>query len=252
MLIHPFLSPYWPLAELGNKQMSAFPPGKPEGGVYHVSIIRVLLADDHPLFRSGLKNMLQADPSFDIVAEASRGDEAVLLAKGLKPDLIMMDVSMPVMDGIESTRQIKQHHPDVKILMLSTYSDDAYWQESMEAGASGYVLKRAVDTELMIAIRTVMEGERYVYPTLLGSLCKSRSESEDTEAEGELLSPREKEVLLLIALGHTQQEIAEQLALSIKTVDSYKTRIREKLNMNKRSDMVRYALKHGIISDKTV
>lgn len=214
--------------------------------------IRVLLADDHPMFRSGLKNVLQADPIFDIIGEASRGDEAVLLAKGLMPDLVIMDVSMPVMDGIESTRHIKQHDPKIKVLMLTTYSDDAYWQESLEAGASGYVLKRAVDTELIIAIRAVMDGERYVYPTLLGGFCKPKQQTEGPEVGEDVLSPREKEVLVLIALGHTQQEIAEQLAVSIKTVDSYKTRIREKLNMTKRSDMVRYALKHNIISEKTV
>lgn len=217
-----------------------------------MSTIRVLLADDHPLFRSGLKSVLQADPAFDIIGESSRGDEAVRLARACRPNLVIMDVSMPVMDGIESTRQIKKHDPSIKILMLSTYSDDAYWQESLEAGASGYVLKRAVDTELMIAIRTVMEGERYVYPTLLGGFGKPKPQSMLPETGEELLSPREKEVLLLIALGHTQQEIAEQLAVSIKTVDSYKTRIREKLNMTKRSDMVRYALKHNIISDKNV
>ncbi|MFM9329539.1 response regulator transcription factor [Paenibacillus mesotrionivorans] len=214
--------------------------------------IRVLLADDHPLFRSGLKNVLQADPAFNIIGEASRGDEALLLARGCKPDLVIMDVSMPVMDGIECTRQLKEHDPSIKVLMLSTYSDDAYWQESMEAGASGYVLKRAVDTELIIAIRAVMEGERYIYPTLLGGFHKPGGKAAADELQEEVLSPREQEVLLLIALGHTQQEIAEQLAVSIKTVDSYKTRIREKLNLTKRSDMVRYALKHNIISDKTV
>lgn len=214
--------------------------------------IRVLLADDHPLFRSGLKNVLQADPAFNIVGEASRGDEALLLARGCKPDLVIMDVSMPVMDGIECTRLLKEHDPSIKVLMLSTYSDDAYWQESMEAGASGYVLKRAVDTELIIAVRAVMEGERYIYPTLLGGFCKPGGKAAADEVQEEVLSPREQEVLLLIALGHTQQEIAEQLTVSIKTVDSYKTRIREKLNLTKRSDMVRYALKHNIISDKTV
>ncbi|MDF2922387.1 MAG: nreC [Paenibacillaceae bacterium] len=214
--------------------------------------IRVLLVDDHPLFRSGLKNVLLADPMFDVIGEASRGDEAILLAKNCKPDLVIMDVSMPIMDGIECTRQIKKHDPSIKVLMLTTYSDDAYWQESMQAGASGYVLKRAVDTELIIAIRTVMEGEHYVYPTLLGGFCKPKQEPEGLDVEDDILSPREKEVLMLIALGHTQQEIAEQLAVSIKTVDSYKTRIREKLNMTKRSDMVRYALKHNIISEKSV
>lgn len=214
--------------------------------------IRVLLADDHPLFRSGLKNVLQADPAFNIIGEASRGDEALLMARGCKPDLVIMDVSMPVMDGIECTRQLKEQDPGIKVLMLSTYSDDAYWQESMEAGASGYVLKRAVDTELIIAIRAVMEGERYIYPTLLGGFCKNGSKPPSDEVQEDVLSPREKEVLCLIALGHTQQEIAEQIAVSIKTVDSYKTRIREKLNLTKRSDMVRYALKHNIISDKSV
>ncbi|WP_438444752.1 response regulator transcription factor [Gorillibacterium sp. sgz5001074] len=214
--------------------------------------VRVLLADDHPLFRSGLKSMLQADPAFQVVGEASRGDEAVAFAKELEPDLIIMDVSMPGLDGIEATRQIKSWNRRVRVLILSMYSDDAYWRESMEAGASGYVLKRAVDTELLIAIRTVLGGESYVYPTLLGGFCRNAQETQESDQGEDALSPREKEVLLHIAMGHTQHEIAEMLSVSIKTVDSYKTRLKEKLGVSKRSELVRYALKHNIISDKNV
>lgn len=214
--------------------------------------IQVLLADDHPLFRSGLTRMLQSEYGFEVVGETSRGDEAVRLAAELKPDLAILDVSMPGMDGIEATRRIKALQPGIKILILSMYSDDAYWREAMEAGASGYVLKRAVDTELMIAIRNVLDGEHYVYPTLLGGFCKFRQETPEPEPEEDVLSPREREVLKYIALGHTQQEIADLLHVSIKTVDSYKTRLMEKLGFAKRSELVRYALKHNIISDKNV
>lgn len=214
--------------------------------------VRVLLADDHPLFRSGLRSMLQADPAFEVAGETSRGDDAVALAKELKPELVIMDVSMPGLDGIEATRQIKAWNRNVRVLILSMHSDDAYWRESMEAGASGYVLKRAVDTELLIAIRTVMEGEHYVYPTLLGGFCRTGQEVQEAGVEEDALSPREKEVLLHIAMGHTQHEISEMLNVSIKTVDSYKTRLKEKLGVSKRSDLVRYALKHNIISDKNV
>lgn len=213
---------------------------------------RVVLADDHPLFRSGLTKVLQAGHAFEVIGETSRGDEAVELVNKLLPDLVIMDVSMPGMDGIEATKQIKAAHPGIKILILSMHSDDAYWRESMDAGASGYVLKRAVDTELMIAIQSVMEGEHYVYPTLLGGFCKAKQEAPEVGVEDGALSPREKEVLLHIAMGHTQQEIAELLNVSIKTVDSYKTRLKEKLGVAKRSDLVRYALKHNIISDKSV
>lgn len=214
--------------------------------------VKVLLADDHPLFRSGLTRMLQGEYGFEIAGETSRGDEAVRLAAELVPELVIMDVSMPGLDGIEATKRIKASLPQVRILILSMYSDDAYWREAMEAGASGYVLKRAVDTELMIAIRTVMEGESYVYPTLLGGFCKTRQETPEPGPEEELLSPREREVLLYIALGHTQQEIADFLHVSIKTVDSYKSRLMEKLGFAKRSELVRYALKRNIISDKNV
>jgi two-component system, NarL family, response regulator NreC len=214
--------------------------------------IKVLLADDHPLFRSGLTRMLQREHGFEVTGETSRGDEAVKLAMELEPDLIIMDVSMPGLDGLEATKRIKARQPGIQILILSMYSDDAYWREAMDAGASGYVLKRAVDTELMIAIRNVMDGEHYVYPTLLGGFCKAKQETPETSPEEDSLSPREREVLLYLALGHTQQEIADLLRVSIKTVDSYKTRLMEKLGFAKRSELVRYALKHNIISDKNV
>lgn len=213
--------------------------------------IKVLLVDDHPVFRSGLKNILIAENDYYIIGEASTGREAVLLMKEIEPDIIIMDVSMPDMDGIEATREILKLNKNTKILILTMYSDEAYLKAGLAAGASGYVLKRAVDTELVAAIRTVLKGENYIYPTLIPSLYKNKLQKVDEYSEPnevDLLSQREKEVLKFIALGYTQKEIAESLSVSIKTVETYKTRIMEKTGADKRSMLVRFALKHGILS----
>lgn len=213
--------------------------------------IKVLLVDDHPVFRSGLKNILIAENDYYIIGEASTGREAVLLMKEIEPDIIIMDVSMPDMDGIEATREILKLNKKTKILILTMYSDEAYLKAGLAAGASGYVLKRAVDTELVAAIRTVLKGENYIYPTLIPSLYKNKLQKVDEYSEPnevDLLSQREKEVLKFIALGYTQKEIAESLSVSIKTVETYKTRIMEKTGADKRSMLVRFALKHGILS----
>lgn len=213
--------------------------------------IKVLLVDDHPVFRSGLRNILIAENDYLIIGEASTGREAVLLMKDLEPDIIIMDVSMPDMDGIEATREILKFNNKTKVLILTMYSDEAYLKEGLAAGASGYVLKRAVDTELVAAIKTVISGENYIYPTLIPSLYKNKWQQVDDyskEHEVDILSQREKEVLKFIALGYTQKEIAESLSVSIKTVETYKTRIMEKIGAEKRSMLVRFALKHGILS----
>ncbi|MED4354485.1 response regulator transcription factor [Schinkia azotoformans] len=212
--------------------------------------VKVFLVDDHPVFRSGLKNILIAENDYYIIGEASTGREAVLMMKDIEPDIIIMDVSMPDMDGIEATREILKANKRTKILILTMYSDEAYLKAGLAAGASGYVLKRAVDTELVSAIRTVLSGENYIYPTLIPSLYKNKQQaSEDSVAnEVDLLSQREKEVLKYIALGYTQKEIADTLSVSIKTVETYKTRIMEKTGAEKRSMLVRFALKHGILN----
>lgn len=211
---------------------------------------KVLLVDDHPVFRSGLKNILISENDFTIIGEASNGREAIEIVSDIQPDIIIMDVSMPDMDGIEATREIHKHNNQIKILILTMYSDEAYLKAGLAAGASGYVLKQAVDTELVTAIRTVLRGENYIYPTLMPALYKTKLgiKQEDTIDEVELLSQREIEVLKYIALGYTQKEIADEIDVSIKTVETYKTRIMEKTGANKRSMLVRFALKHGILS----
>lgn len=216
--------------------------------------IRVLLADDHPMFRSGLKSVLLADRNFEIIGEASTGEEAVLEALEKEPDVVLMDINMPLLDGIQATKQIKERKPQIQVLILTMYSDEAYLKEGLNVGASGYVLKRVVDTELITAIRTVLQGEHYIYPTLVPYLYKKSlvevPQENATETDDEILSLREKEILKFITLGYTQKEIADELYISIKTVETYKARIMEKLGVKKRSDLVRYALKHNMILDE--
>ncbi|MDG5786097.1 response regulator transcription factor [Evansella sp. AB-P1] len=213
--------------------------------------IKIMLVDDHPVFRSGLKNILINEENVDVACEVDDGENAIKYAKEIKPDLIIMDINMPFKDGIEATREIKRFLPETKILILTMYSDEAYLKEGLDAGASGYVLKRAVDTELVTAIQTVVRGEHYIYPTLIPSLYTNSQEQNMTKKEKEvILSPREREVLKYIALGYTQKEISNELFISIKTVDTYKSRIMDKIGTKKKSMLVRYALKHGVISSK--
>lgn len=214
--------------------------------------IKVLIADDHPLFRSGLKAVLDNNPELEVIAEVGTGNDAVNWVESKDIDVIIMDINMPELDGIEATKQIKKANKKVKIILLTMYSDEAYLKEGIKAGASGYILKKAVDTELLAAIRIVLNGENYIYPTLIPNLFKSHHDEIETESDSErnlddVLSQREREVLKYIALGYTHQEIANILFLSVKTVDTYKSRIMEKLNVNKRSELVRMAIKHNLI-----
>lgn len=218
-------------------------------GLNIMNKIKVLLADDHPVFRSGLKSVIQADDRLQIIAEVSNGKDAVIESKLKNPDIVIMDINMPGIDGIEATKQIKEINSRIKVLILTMYSDEAYLKEGLKAGASGYVLKKAVDTELLSAINIILNDENYIYPTLIPSLYSTNSNNveNDKDFPDDLLSKREKEVLKYIALGYTHQEIADTLFISIKTVDTYKARIMDKLNVKKRSDLVRYALKNNLI-----
>lgn len=213
---------------------------------------RIMLVDDHPVFRSGLKHILCTESDYHVIAEADDGESAIDMVGDILPDIIIMDISMPGMDGIEVTRDIKRRLPDVRILMLTMYADEAFLKESLDAGASGYVLKRAVDTELVHAVKLVMNGEHYIYPTLIPKLYHANQAQQDAvspdSSQAVELSQREQEVLKYIALGYTQKEISTELFISIKTVDTYKKRVMEKIGSKKKSALVRYALKHHIIN----
>lgn len=212
--------------------------------------IRLMLADDHVVVRSGLRMLLQARPEIEIVGEAESGREAVEKAKVLRPDVILMDVQMPDMNGIEATARLKQIAPETAVLALTMHEDDHYFFEMLHAGASGYVPKRAAPDELVNAIQTVSEGNVFLYPSLATRLVQDylqRAEAGDQPMVQDDLTPRELEVLTLIAEGLTNPEIADDLVISVKTVDRHRENIMRKLNMHSRIDLVKYAIKMGLI-----
>ncbi|MHB0868580.1 MAG: response regulator [Chloroflexota bacterium] len=210
----------------------------------------VFLADDHAVLRAGLKMLIDAQPDLQVVGEAEDGEEAIERITSLKPDLALMDVNMPRLDGLEALRRIKAACPQVRVLVLSMYDDEGYLRRALENGASGYILKKAADSELMAALRAVARGEVYVYPSLTHLLVNrylGREESRPSLAVVEL-SERELEVVRLLAEGHTSEQVGQRLALSAKTVDTYKARVMEKLGLRSRVDLVRYALRHGLLT----
>ena len=213
--------------------------------------IRVLLADDHAILRSGLRALLDLEPDMDVVGEASNGREAVDLAQTLKPDVIVMDISMPDMDGLAAAKAVHEAGFPGHIVMLTVHAEEAYLFETLQIGASGYVLKSSADKELMHAIRAAHRGDVFVYPAavrkVLGEYLRgAHGEGGRTRYQG--LTNRERDVLKLTAGGFTNQEIAERLVISPKTVDTYRQRIMEKLNLHHRSELVRYALKTGLLT----
>lgn len=212
--------------------------------------IKLLLADDHAVVRSGLRMLLSAQPDMEIVAEAETGVETVAKTKEFRPDVVLMDVEMPEMNGIEATRRIKQSVPETAVLALTMYEDEQYFFEMLKAGASGYVPKRAAPDELVNAIRTVSQGEVFLYPTLAARLVNdylNRDETAVAEDTEEDLTPREREVLIQIAEGLTNPEIADVLSISVKTVDRHRENIMRKLNLHSRVDLVKYAIRKGLI-----
>lgn len=212
--------------------------------------IRLLIVDDHPIVRTGLRALLQAQSDMDVVGEAADGNTAVAVALESQPDVVIMDITMKGGDGLIATREIKRRMPSTKVLVLTIHDDEEYLRQMLEAGATGYVLKYAVDTELVVAIRAVHRGEVFIYPSvtrvLLGDLVRNRVFSSQKDSY-ELLSQREKQVLRLVALGHTNQQIAAQLSLSVKTVETYRARLMQKLELKSRSALVRYALSKGLL-----
>ena len=212
--------------------------------------IRLLLADDHAVVRSGLRMLLQAQPDMIIVGEAETGQEAIRRVAELSPDVVLMDIEMPGMNGIEATRRIKANAPASAVLALTMYEDDQYFFEMLRAGASGYVPKRAAPDELVSAIRAVSRGEVFLYPSLAGRLVQDylrRGPAGEGETPNDELTPREQEVLTLIAQGFSNNEIADRLVISAKTVDRHRENIMRKLNLHNRVDLVKYALRKGLI-----
>lgn len=212
-----------------------------------------MLVDDHDVLLSGIKLWLSKIEEWEVIAEVTSGEEAIAVAKETKPDLVLMDISMPGIGGIEALKKLKAINNNIKVLMLTMHSEEEYLRGALKAGASGFVLKRAVHKELISAIKMVLSGQTYIYPSLTDLVIKGFVGDEiekkaDHTSQRNLLSNREIEVLKYIALGYTYQEIADELYVSIKTVESYKSRISEKLNMRRRSELVRFALDKGIIS----
>lgn len=210
--------------------------------------IRVLIVDDHAVVRSGLRLLLDANDDIEVVGEAGTARDAVFRARELKPGVILMDVMMPDQSGIEALPQLLHEHPDAKVLILSMQDDPRYVREAFAAGASGYVLKEAADSEVVAAVREVSNGGRYVNPELGARLITADADAR-REAEADPLSDREREVLRLLALGHTNQEIAKLLFISVRTAETHRAHIMQKLRLATRAELVRYAIARGLLDE---
>ena len=209
------------------------------------------MADDHEIVRAGLRMLLQSQPDIEIVAEVDNGRAAIVQARELQPDIVLMDISMPDVDGFEATRQIKRALPKTAVLALTMHESDEYFFKMLEAGASGYVPKKAAPTDLVAAIRTVCGGGVFLYPSLAKSLVRDfMGRAQETTGARETLdglTEREQEVLKLIADGSTNQEIADKLTISVKTVERHRANIMAKLNLHSRTELVKYAIRKGLI-----
>ena len=230
------------------------------------AIIQVLLADDHNILRHGLKLLLGLQPGIQVIGEARTGTEAVAMALTLKPDVVVMDISMPEMDGLEASRRIREQAPSIQVLILTMHESEEYFLQSLRAGAAGYAVKKAAPGELHMAIHAIAHGGVFLYPGLAKSLVRryveqfstaqapqDREQPEQVEQsptiaqELQRLTPREMEVLKLVAEGHTNQEIADLLVLSIKTVQAHRANVMEKLELHDITQLVRFAIRHKLI-----
>lgn len=208
--------------------------------------IKILIADDHTIVRSGLRLLLDAEPDLEVIGEALDGREAVYKAAEFHPDVILMDVTMPNMDGLEATRLIKRSWPEIQILALTMHRSEEYFFEMLKSGASGYLLKGAKTDELMEAVYAVSRGEVFLYPSMAGKLVRSYLQQLDDQP-GNKLTAREHEVLALLADGFSSREIAEKLFLSSSTVHTHRGNIMRKLNLSSRHELIQYARKNGLI-----
>ncbi|HXA28202.1 MAG TPA: response regulator transcription factor [Candidatus Angelobacter sp.] len=214
--------------------------------------IRVLIADDHALFREGVRSLLATQPDIEVVGEVADGRAAVQQAAALRPDVVLMDITMPHLDGIEATRQIAARDGSVRVLVLTMHDNEEVFLRALGAGAAGYVLKKSGGVELMSAIRSTYEGNSYLSPYMAKALMTDYLQRSDRPGVAEpsaakRLSAREQEILKLIAEGHSSREIAEMLDLSVKTVHNHRTRLMTKLDIHRNADLVKYAIRLGMV-----
>lgn len=211
--------------------------------------IRVLLADDHTIFRAGVRMLLDLEPDIEVIGEAVNGNQAITFVKQLLPDVVLMDIAMPQMDGLEATRAIKSEHNEIQVLVLTMHRSDEYLLEMLKAGASGYVIKGAETNELINAIRVVARGEVFLYPSIAGKLVREYLDlSGAMNNHVSMLTPREKEIMFLLADGYSNNEIAEKLVISPSTVYTHRGKIMEKLGLSSRHELIQYARRNGLIS----
>jgi two-component system, NarL family, response regulator NreC len=211
--------------------------------------IRILIVDDHAVVRAGLRMLIDAQDDLEAVGEAGSARDAIFQARSLKPDVVLMDVVMPGQSGLEVLPRLLEEHPQAKVLVLSMQDEPQYVRQAFAAGANGYVLKEAADTEVVSAIREVAHGGNYVHPTL-GARLVAADAAAARRAEEDPLSEREHEVLRLLALGHTNQEISKQLYILVRTAETHRAHIMQKLRLSSRADLVRYALEQGMLDEQ--
>ena len=213
--------------------------------------LRILLADDHKIVREGLRTLINSQPDMQVVGEAANGKEVLVKARELKPDVVVMDLSMPELNGLQATERLKIERPEMKVVALTAHEDEAYLRQLCKVGAAGYVLKRSAGDELVKAISTVAKGGVYFEASLASKALAKQATGSPAKGDTHTgdLSEREKEVLVMLAWGYSNKEIAGQFKLSVKTVETYKLRIGEKLGLRSRTKMVQYALRQGWLNE---
>lgn len=211
-------------------------------------MIKIIIADDHAIVRAGLRSLLQEESGLELVGEASGGYEAIELVGKTHPDVLVLDLSMPDLDGISVTRSLKAEYPNLRILILTLHEDDALLKGAIKAGAAGYILKRAAEAELLTAIQVILRGDLYVDPSMIRTLLgEVRQPAISQQPSSETLTPREIEILKLIVEGYTNRQTGEHLNISVRTVEGHRANISDKLGLHSRLDLVRYAREHGLI-----
>lgn len=209
--------------------------------------LRIVLCDDHAVVRAGLRRILADEPGFQVVGEAATAEETVTLVDAESPDVVLMDLSLPDNDGIAAIQSIRASHPSTHVLVLTMHDDVAYLREAFAAGALGYVVKKAADSELVTAVQTVAGGEKYVHPDLGAALLEKEPAEPGAQDQFPQLSQRELEVLRLLALGYTNPEMAEQLYLSVRTIETYRANLQQKLGLRSRAELARLARDSGLV-----